>query len=233
MRPPVPVAWNTRQSYAVAQPLGDRGDAGRGHPEHRQPDRRPAVGRHRRSCRHGDDRLRGIVEDDAADPVQAGHIGDRRHHDDVGDADIGRYVAEASVETMILGRPSGSSRMPAVTIEVPPPPPMPTMPAMSSAGSDEARRRLRPLPPRRAAVVRGERLGRFGGPRAVGAATIRLCRNVRPAIAASLVPTSTSEPAFAARARFDLPRSARKASSSSLGVGGADHVDALHRGPPG
>ena len=33
---------------------------------------------------------------------------------------------------MILGRPSGSSRIPAVTIEVPPPPPMPMMPAMSS-----------------------------------------------------------------------------------------------------
>ena len=45
---------------------------------------------------------------------------------------------EASVETMILGRPSGSARMPAVMIDVPPPPPMPMMPAMSLRDCDEA-----------------------------------------------------------------------------------------------
>ena len=43
----------------------------------------------------------------------------------------GATSPEASVETMSFGRPSGSRRMPAVTIEVPPPPPMPTTPAMS------------------------------------------------------------------------------------------------------
>ena len=34
-----------------------------------------------------------LREDDAADAVEPGHVGDRRHHDDVGDADIGRDVA--------------------------------------------------------------------------------------------------------------------------------------------
>ena len=38
---------------------------------------------------------------------------------------------EASVETISFGTPKGSSRMPAVTIEVPPPPPMPTIAARS------------------------------------------------------------------------------------------------------
>ncbi len=37
----------------------------------------------------------------------------------------------ASVETISFGNPIGSLRIPAVTIEVPPPPPMPTTPAMS------------------------------------------------------------------------------------------------------
>ncbi len=52
---------------------------------------------------------------------------------------------------MIFGRPSGSSRMPAVTIEVPPPPPMPTMPAMSSRDS---RKRAKASPIAATAVPR-------------------------------------------------------------------------------
>ena len=57
---------------------------------------------------------------------------------------------------MIFGRPSGSSRMPAVTIEVPPPPPMPMMPAMSSARRDEAAKASRHGRDRGAAVVAAE-----------------------------------------------------------------------------
>ena len=37
----------------------------------------------------------------------------------------------ASVETISLGTPTGSARMPLVTMEVPPPPPRPMIPAMS------------------------------------------------------------------------------------------------------
>ena len=44
---------------------------------------------------------------DARQPVEARHVGDRRHHDDVGNIDEGATSPEASVDTMIFGRPSG------------------------------------------------------------------------------------------------------------------------------
>ena len=69
-----------------------------------RPERRLAVGRRGGRLRHGDDRLRGVVKDDAADPVQPGHVGDRRHHDDVGDADIGRHVARGERRDHDLGQ---------------------------------------------------------------------------------------------------------------------------------
>ena len=45
----------------------------------------------------------------------------------------GATSPEASVETIIFGRPIGSARMPRVMIEVPPPPPIPMIASNPSA----------------------------------------------------------------------------------------------------
>ena len=58
-----------------------------------RPERRLAFGRQGRRLRHAGDRLRGVRQDDAGQPVEPGHVGDRRHHDDVGDVDVRRDVA--------------------------------------------------------------------------------------------------------------------------------------------
>ncbi len=82
------------QAVVVAlQAIDDLGHAGRGDAEHGEAERRLAVGADGRIVRHADDRLGCVRQDDAADAVQPGHVGDRRHHDDVGHADIRRHVA--------------------------------------------------------------------------------------------------------------------------------------------
>ena len=54
--------------------------------------------------RHAGYRLGGVVQDDTGQPVQPGHVGHRRHHDDVGDVDIGRDVAGGERRDHDLGQ---------------------------------------------------------------------------------------------------------------------------------
>ena len=57
------------------------------------------------------------------------------------------------METISFGKPIGSTRMPAVTIDVPPPPPMPTTPATSLR---EAIKRAKASPMAATAVPRSD-----------------------------------------------------------------------------
>ena len=125
---------------------------------------------------------------------------------------------------MILGRPSGSARMPAVTIDVPPPPPMPMMPAMSSrvamkrakAAAMAATAAPRSLDAERVAGAVGMMRRDFG------------CGDIRPRWSARVVPTSTQH-RRAAGGRDPL---GEKGEFLALGVGGADDVDPLHVSSP-
>ena len=87
----------------VTQGFGDRGDAGRGDAEHGQPDRGFSLVDRSRARGHAGNGLGGVVQDHARDAVQAGHVGDRRHHDDVRHVDIGRGVAGSERRDHQLG----------------------------------------------------------------------------------------------------------------------------------
>ena len=120
---------------------------------------------------------------------------------------------------MSFGRPSGSSRMPDVTIEVPPPPPMPIMPAMSSAGRHEAREGRGHGGDRPPAVARAERF-------------LRACR---PCLATSAAATSGLIVGVVGADIDDDRRQPPAAAIAgeigeflALRVGRADDVDALH-----
>ena len=78
VRPPVPVAWKTRQSSRVAQALDDLRHAGRGDAEHGEPDARasPSASGHRPRAMPTIG-VGGVAQHGAADPVEPGDIGDR------------------------------------------------------------------------------------------------------------------------------------------------------------
>ena len=119
---------------------------------------------------------------------------------------------------MIFGRPSGSRRMPAVTIAVPPPPPMPMMPAMSlrvsmkraKASAIAATAAPRSSPPSTARGAVGVMTGDFGG-RYVDAHR----RPARADVDAQHLDAGGRD------------RIGEKGELVALGVGRADHVDAL------
>ena len=114
----------------------------------------------------------------------------------------GATSPEASVDTMIFGRPIGSLRMPAVMIEGPPPPPMPMIPAISLRVMMNAAKAAA-IPA--TATPRSVPSSNPGGPKlAISAAP------TSGGIAGARVPTSTTS-GSPPRARM---RSARKASSS-------------------
>ena len=75
--------------------LGHRLDAGRRDAEHGEPDRGLVRRRRLRNGvpHHAGQRVRGVAQHPARDPVEPLHVGDRVHHADVGRTDIGRHVA--------------------------------------------------------------------------------------------------------------------------------------------
>ena len=104
-------------------------------------------------ARHAGDRVGGVGEHHAADAVQPGDVGHRIHHGDIGDVDIGGDIAGGEGGDHSFGTPTGSARMPAVTIEVPPPPPIPMIAADIVARRHEAREGLAHRGDGRAAVA--------------------------------------------------------------------------------
>ena len=98
-RPPVPVAWNTRQSKSPSSRRTTPCTAGVVTPNIVMPTAGRA--RRRRASRasgegsrdHAGERMRGVAEHLLGDEVEALHVGDRIHHHDVGRADIAADLA--------------------------------------------------------------------------------------------------------------------------------------------
>ena len=92
--PPVPVAWNTSGSNRACERARETRDERRRDPEHRQPDERPVVhpvggvGVGDAVTDHAGECVGGVAEHLTRDPVEAGDVGDRVHHRDVGRADV-------------------------------------------------------------------------------------------------------------------------------------------------
>ena len=82
------------QAIVVRPEALDHGGYGRcRYPEHGKPESRFRCRHLSGPAGHGRDRLGRIVQDDPAQPVQTRHVGDRGHHHDVGNIDIGRDIA--------------------------------------------------------------------------------------------------------------------------------------------